>query len=403
MTARPTVDFTRLVAAEGIPTTEEALAVELATEVTASGSVITNDSRMSPFWRLQQALVIKPALWLLRNLLVGHVLPNSFAATAKGYYQDLKAWDVGLTRKPATRTRGTVELFKGAALDETLIPAETLISTERINGVTYTVKSVADVVISAGSDSGLVLCEALEPGTAYNLPAGYFNILPKAVPGISHASNPEDWITQPGDDEEDDDELGLRIQNQYSVVGRYHIDAVYRSMLASVAGIRSDHIFFEHDAPRGPGTANAYILMEVGATPQTLIDKLNHHVSTEGNHGHGDDLQCFALPYTDHALVLDIWPRAFISDADKAALQAEADSLVRAAFRETAAWPTVTRVQPFSRFSFSRLGQQLHSLLPDIDGVDFSDDLGETTAPVANIESGQSIPRLTSLTVIIHD
>lgn len=394
MSVRPTVNFTSVATAAGVPTTEEALAIELAAEVKAAGSLVTNDSRMSPFWRLQQALIIKPALWLLNTLLVGHVLPNSFAATAKGYYQDLKAWDVGLTRKPATRARGVVEFFKQSAADEVVIAAGTEVSTDRINGVTYVVAVTDAVTIAAGSESGLVVCEATAAGDAYNLPAGYYNILPQPVPGISHARNPEDWLTLPGDDEEDDDALGLRIQNQYSVVGRYHIDAVYRSMLAAVAGVRADHVFFEHDAPRGPGTANAYILMEVGPTPQSLIDKLNSYVGIEGNHGHGDDLQCFALPYTDHALTLEIWPRPFLSAAAIDNLQAEAETVVRAAFRETAAYPDVTRVRPFSRFSFSRLAMELHEALPDIDSLTFS--LGDIT-------SNQDIPRLTSLMVTIHE
>ncbi|OYD24686.1 baseplate J/gp47 family protein [Oceanimonas baumannii] len=393
MNARPKVDFTRLVAAAGIPTTTEALEQELAREVEAAGSIITNDSRMSPFWRLQRAIVVKPAMWLLNTLLVDHVLPNSFAATARGYYQDLKAWDVGLERKAAKATRGLVEFFKTEPASTVTIKAGTTITTERINGRSYTLAVVDTVTISAGLISGLVVCEATEPGNAWNLPAGYYCILPTAVNGIERVANPVDWITEPGDDEEDDDALGLRIQNQYSVVGRYHIDAVYRSMLAAVAGIRSDNIFFEHDAPRGPGTANAFILMEVGTTPPALIERLNRHVSHDGNHGHGDDLQCFALPDTLHTITLDIWPRAFLGDQEKSQLKARAEAMVRAAFRETADYPNITRTKPLSRFSFSRLGAELHAALPDIDTLSFGQ---------SDINSAQSIPRLAELTVTLH-
>lgn len=391
---RPSVDFLRLVEYTGIPTTEEALAAELAKEVEANGSLINNDSRMSPFWRLQRALVLKPALWLLRSLLVNHVLPNSFTATAKEHYLDLKAWDVDLIRKPATQARGKVAFTKVSSLDEVIVPAETLISTERINGITYQLRTLEHVTIPAGTDVGLVVCEALEPGTAFNLPAGYFNILPQSLPGINQVTTPEDWLIQPGADIEDDDALALRIQNQFSAVGRYHIDAVYRGMLAAVAGIRADHIFFEHEAPRGPGTANAYILMEVGPTPQALLDKLNNHVNTDGNHGHGDDLQCFALPYTEHPLVVDIWPDPFLGPEERTQLQLSVETIIRAAFRETADYAEVTRVNPFSRFSFSRLTQQLHERLPQLDNLEFN---------LSSIVSGQSLPRLSSLTVNRHD
>ena len=50
MSKRPDIDFEALIAAEGIPTTEEALAIELQKEVEAAGSKVSNDSRMSPFW-----------------------------------------------------------------------------------------------------------------------------------------------------------------------------------------------------------------------------------------------------------------------------------------------------------------------------------------------------------------
>lgn len=394
MKIRPQVDFKRLMTADGILTTVQALEIELAKEVTAAGSVITNDSRMSPFWKLQRAIVVKPAMWLLNTLLIGHVLPNQFAATAKGYYQDLKAWDVDLERKMASPVRGLVEFFKEDPAAAVTITKGTLVTTERINGRSYVLAVADTVVIPAGFASDVVVCEATEPGAAWNLPAGYYCILISPVPGISHARNPVDWIIEPGDDEEDDDALGLRIQNQYSVVGRYHIDAVYRSMLASVAGIRSDNIYFEHDAPRGPGTANAYLLMEVGSTPPALIEKLNTYINHDGHHGHGDDLQCFALPDTQHAITINVWPRAFISDQDKTRLKANIEAIIRAAFRETADYPSVTRTKPFGRFSLSRLTAELHELLPDIQSVSFEQ---------ADINSERAIPRLLSLTVNLHE
>ncbi|OXS13997.1 hypothetical protein CGX12_16585 [Zobellella denitrificans] len=395
MSARPQVDFQRLVDAAGIPTTDEALAIELAREVEAAGSLITNDNRMSPFWRLQKALVIKPALWLLRGLIVGHVLPNSFAATARGYYQDLKAWDVDLTRKPATSTRGQVRFVKQSPADAVTVPAGTLVSTERINGVIYSLATVQAVTLPAGQPEGLIVCEASAPGSAWNLPAGYYCILPKAVPGIVSVNNPVDWITQPGAEQEDDDALGLRIQNQFSVVGRYHIDAVYRSLLASVAGIRADHIFFEHDAPRGPGTANAFILMEVGETSASLIAQLNHHVMAQGNHGHGDDLQVAAMPETRHELSLTLYPAPNLTEAELAGLQQQADAVVRAAFRETAAYPQVTRTWPNGRFSISLLTTQLHQIL--------GESVESLEIHYQDIISGLSIPRLDTVTVAIHE
>ena len=65
MSVRPSVNFRQLLAQEGVPTTEEAMAIELQKHVVAAGSQVSNDSRMSPFWRLIKAVVIAPALWLM--------------------------------------------------------------------------------------------------------------------------------------------------------------------------------------------------------------------------------------------------------------------------------------------------------------------------------------------------
>ena len=395
MNLRPTVDFVALLAKSGIPTTEQAMEAELKKEVEAAGSLITNDSDVSPFWRLVRGVVITPALWLIRTLLAGHVLPASFAATANDAYLDLKAWDVDLTRKAAQKTRGLVNFTKVNPAEAVTIPADVWITTERINGTIYRLRPLQEMVSPAGEAVAKVVCEAEFAGSAWNLAPGYYNLLSKPVTGILSARNTDrDWVTTQGADAESNDALGLRIQNQFSAVGRYHIDAIYRSMLASVAGIRADHIFFEHDAPRGPGTANAFILLEVGTTPASLIDKLNDYVSNQGNHGHGDDLQVMAMPETDHTLHLDLWPIDNLTAEQRLALKRDVELLVKAAFRQSADYPTVTRTWPQSRFSLSQLGRELHQAFAEIKSLHFTE---------LDIVSGLDIPRLSDLEVFLHD
>ena len=395
MNLRPTVDFMALLAKSGVPTTEEAMEVELKKEVEAAGSLITNDSDVSPFWRLVRAVVITPALWLIRILLAGHVLPASFAATATDSYLDIKAWDVDLTRKPAQKTRGIVNFTKVNPAEATTIPDDVWVTTERINGTIYRVKPVQAVVSPAGEAVARVVCEAEFAGVAWNLAPGYYNLLSKPITGILSARNSEkEWITTQGADAESNDALGLRIKNQFSAVGRYHIDAIYRSMLASVAGIRADHIFFEHDAPRGPGTANAFILLEVGTTPASLIEKLNDYVNNQGNHGHGDDLQVMAMPETEHSLHLELWPVENLAAEQRLALVNEVKMLIQAAFRQSADYPAVTRTWPQSRFSLSQLGRELHQAFPEIKSLHFTE---------LDIVSGLEIPRLAAIEVTLND
>nr|WP_249126922.1 baseplate J/gp47 family protein [Aeromonas popoffii] len=384
-----------LLAETGVPTTEQAMEAELKKEVVAAGSLITNDSDVSPFWRLVRGVVITPALWLIRTLLAGHVLPNTFAATATDAYLDLKAWDVDLTRKPAQTTRGLVNFVKANPSEAVTIPADIWVTTERINGTIYRLRPLQAVVSPAGEAVARVVCEAEFPGAAWNLAPGYYNLLSEPVTGILSARNDDrEWITTQGADAEGNDALGLRIQNQFSAVGRYHIDAIYRSMLASVAGIRADHIFFEHEAPRGPGTANAYILLEVGATPASLIDQLNDYVGRQGNHGHGDDLFVLSIPETQHSLTLALWPQPNLSAEQKAALKTGAENLVKAAFRQSADFPAVTRTWPRSRFSLSQLARELHSQFPQLQSLRFGE---------SDIVSGLAIPRLGKLVVTLHD
>nr|WP_253825274.1 baseplate J/gp47 family protein [Vibrio sp. 03-59-1] len=346
---------------------------------------------MSPFWRLVKAIVIAPTLWLIESLLADHVLKNTFAATATGIYLELKAWDVDIERKAATKTRGMITFFKEDAQTPIVIPASTLIETAAIEGVTYRMLTLEEVLIVEGQAFGKVICEAEIAGAGYNLPAGYYSILPLGVTGITHVQNEAEWITTYGADVEGEDELALRVRNQFSAAGRYHIDAIYRSMLASVAGIRTDQIYFEHNAPRGPGTANAYVLLDIGQTPTHLLEQLNAYVMSEGNHGHGDDVLVMALPEVDKQVSVTIWAKPNISDEEKAALLVHVENMVRAAFRESGSYSSVTRTKPQSRFSYSQLATEIHAELIDhllsleFDNSDFINEL--------------EIPRLTSVSV----
>ncbi|EOI3546613.1 baseplate J/gp47 family protein [Cronobacter dublinensis] len=389
MTEKPQVDFEEVVKASGMPVTKEALRERFNGIVQEEG-LITNTSNMSPFWRLITAIVTTPVLWL-KDVLVGTVLANMFVATASGQMLRLLAWAVNVTAKPATAAQGVIRFYKADARAVVTVKAGTLIQTERINGTAYELATTADFTLGAGVASALIPVEATATGGAYNLAPGYYRILPVAVDGISHAVNEADWLTVPGADEESDDELRERCRNQFNLVGNYHTDAVYRSMIASVAGLSIDRIFFEHEAPRGPGTANAYLLLDTGVTSDPFIDAVNDYITTQGHHGHGDDMQCFAMPETRHTLAVTLYVRNLtnLTDEEQNALRAGAGNLIRCAFRENNEFD-VKKTWPFSRFSFSNLGRELHRQFATIDSLAFS---------LTDIVSGLNVPRLDTLTV----
>lgn len=395
MSKRPTADFVEILAESGVPVTEEALEAKLKTEVTGAGSNLSNDSDMSPFWRWVRAAVVTPTVWLIRTLLAGYVMPNMFVATAERWALELKAWEYNVTPKGAVKTQGWITFTKENAEDEVSVAAGEIIQTTSIDGVIYKLSVIEDSVIAAGLAVGKILCEAVEAGDEYNLAAGYFNILPKGIAGIVSAVNEPDWITTLGANEESNDELALRLQNAFTSSGTWHIDDVYRSIISSVAGIRSDNIFFENTGDIKPGSANAYVLMEVGETPQAVLDQLNQYIMDDGHHGHGDVLTCLAISNTNHELVADVVFVSNLTDTQKVDEFLEVENRIRAAFRESAAYPEMTRARPESRFSISQLATEIHNNMDNVESVRISID-GVIQKDIVSLLTQ---PRIQTLTV----
>ncbi|MCY9853171.1 baseplate J/gp47 family protein [Vibrio mediterranei] len=395
MSKRPNADFVEILSESGVPVTEDEFEAKLKQEVVGAGSKVSNDSEMSPFWRWVRAAVVTPCVWLIRTLLAEHVMPNMFVATAERWALELKAWEHDIEPKDAEKTQGNITLTKANAADAVTIEAGKVVQTLPIDGVVYKVRVLAETVIDAGQLTGKVLVEAFEAGAAFNLPAGYFNIIPEEIPGIVDAVNEPDWITKLGADAESNEELALRIQNAFTSSGEWHIDDVYRSIISSVAGIRSDNIYFNNTGEVTPGTAEALILMEVGATPQPVLDQLNDHIMAKGHHGHGDVLTCKAIPDTEHDVIADVVLVANLDEATKVNELLEVEDRIRAAFRETAAYSEMTRAKPESRFSLSLLGTEIHTNMAQVESVKFTVGGKVQEDIISDLEQ----PRLKTLTV----
>lgn len=395
MSKRPSADFIDILSESGVPVTEEEFEAKLKQEVVGAGSKVSNDSEMSPFWRWVRAAIITPCVWLIRTLLAEHVMPNIFVATAERWALELKAWEYDIVPKEAVKTQGNITLTKANAADAVKIEASAVVQTLPINGVVYKVRVLAETVIEAGHLTGKVLVEAFEAGFDFNLPAGYFNIIPEEIPGIVDAVNEPDWITQLGANPESNEELALRIQNAFTSSGEWHIDDVYCSIISSVAGIRSDNIYFKNTGEVTPGTAEALILMEVGETPQSVIDELNDHIMTKGHHGHGDVLTCKAIPDSEHDVIAEVVLVESLDEQAQVNELLEIEDRIRAAFRETAAYPEMTRSKPESRFSLSLLGTEIHTNMTEVESVKFT--VGGKVQE--DIISGLEQPRLKTLTV----
>ena len=132
MTEKPQVDFEEVVKASGMPVTESEVR-ERFNAIADDEGIITNTSRMSPFWRLITAIVTAPVMWL-KDVLVSTVLANMFVATASGSMLRLLAWAVNVTAKPASAAEGVIRFVKEDARAVVTVKAGTVIQTERING-----------------------------------------------------------------------------------------------------------------------------------------------------------------------------------------------------------------------------------------------------------------------------
>lgn len=387
------IDFRQALRDAGVPTTEAGLRQAWESEAAAQGSVLSNTGAYSPFWRLVTALITKPVLWLI-DFISDIVLPNFFVKTAAGTWLDLLAWQVNVERKAATKARGLILFTRSNTAGTLEVPAGTRVRSVAINGNTYDLLTLAVAAFTDGEAQLEIEVEAAAAGSGYNLAPGYYAILPEPVAGIVQVVNADNWLTQPGADQEADDELRLRVRNQYSAVNQWHTDAVYRAMITTFPGVRPDGVYFEHDAPRGPGSANAYVLFEASAPAETYLEQINSYIRDQGNHGHGDDLQVLEMPETLHDVSVQIWPKASVGVEQHAALKAEIELFIRAAFRESTAsdyQPTLT--YPQSRFSFSRLGEELHQQFAGIESLRFAND---------DIVSEMAIPRLQSLVVVLN-
>jgi hypothetical protein len=137
------------------------------------------------------------------------------------------------------------------------------------------------------------------------------------------------------------------------------------------------------------------VLFEADVPAQSYLVQINSKIMDEGNHGHGDDLLVMVIPETQNDIAMALWPKSVLTAAERATLKVNVELFIRAAFRESTDsdyQPTLT--YPQSRFSFSRLGEELHQVFPGIDSLRFTN---------SDIVSELTIPRIHTLQVTFGD
>ncbi|MDP2548904.1 baseplate J/gp47 family protein [Oceanobacter sp. 4_MG-2023] len=385
--------FTQQAADAGIPTTQTELETEFQTEADDAGLTFNNNSTYSPFWRFLRAIATTPVLSLLQWVIT-EITPNLFLKYASDTWLDLIGWGRNIERKDASTLTGEITFNRTTTGTTLPIPTGTWIKTPAINGTVYRVKTTAAGQFGSTDTTITVPVEAENTGVAYNLAAGYFTVLDPPITGVTSVTNASDWITTPGADDESDDDYRERIRARFPAVSDWHVNAVYKSIIAEQVGIEYSRIFIDHtQAPRGPGSADALVLFDAGVASDDYLSQVNEHIRTDGNHGHGDDLLVKLFPETLHDITATMYAASGTSAADMAAAQAEAEQIIRCAFRENSAY-SVTQVTFNSRFSLANLAAEIRVLVPVLSNVEFN---------VWSIVSAADIPRLQTLTTTIQE
>ncbi|MEC4728853.1 baseplate J/gp47 family protein [Shewanella sp. D64] len=382
-------DFKKVLKNANIPTTEEAIRAVFDEEVIAQGGLINNDGKYSPFWRLVRGIISKPYLWLI-DFLLQTILPQSFVKTATGFFLDLYLQSVKLTRKTQSHALGYVIFERERGAPELLLPAGFTISTDRINGIPYRLIVINDTRLAANIGMTKVDCRAEFPGSHYNLASGYYQIPQTPLPGLIRVYTPEEWLTTPGADDESNDDARERYRSQFASVSGWYIDDKYKGLMSLFGGVKTSQIYIEKNAPRGPGSANAYLLLDSGIPTQPFLDAINKSVRLDGYHGLGDDMLAMALPELNVTITCDVLPVINLTDDELSQLFHDIEQYIRGVFRENQAYPNAMLIWPLTLFSMSTLNQELRNHFPLIESLYFAE---------RDFKLGLNIARLETLTL----
>jgi len=375
----------------GIPTTEAGLKKKFEDMASDEGLVFKNPGEQSVWWRWLRVVAVVPVLWLI-EFIIKNVIPNQFVKTATGQYLDLLAWGYGLVRNAETKAMGLIKFSRDSVGSALTIPMGTWIKTTSINGKVYRIKTTQAGTFGASGLDLWVTVEAENPGLEYNLADSYFIILAEPIAGISAVTNDENWLTTPGGDKETDEVFRARIRGHFSNVSDHHVTSVYKNIISQNVGIAYDRIFIDYTlAPRGPGSADAYVLFDLDTPAQSYLDTVNAYINDQGHHGLGDDMQVKAMPASLYNLAATVWIPSGMSASDTSALFNNIEQMIRCAFRENNNFDVV-QTWPFSRFSMSRLAGSILKKYPDVQSIEFDR---------SDITSNQDIPQLNTLVLSI--
>jgi len=281
------------------------------------------------------------------------ILEQAFPASATKLWLDLHASQVGLTRLAATKAQGKVT-FTGAQQGNIVIPSGRIVKTLPDGaGNVYRYVTASPAVLPDGATQVDVPVVAEEYGRSANVVAGSITEITTVVPGITAVTNPEDWLTSEGADEETDSALQKRYALRWTgnnALTKY----AYQLWALSVPGVIAVTVFDQH--PRGQGTVDIVVKGAAGLPTQALLASVRDYVAQY-------------QPQNDDVLVkspvgypVSIVVTLLLVSGGADAIKAEAETRIRAMFLDPSPVPDVSPMQVGDDLTRDRLTHVLMAI-----------------------------------------
>lgn len=208
----------------------------------------------------------------LKNL-AREIINNSFVRHAEEDWLEIKAADYGKSRKEATKTQGYVTIYRDDFENALQVTRGHMFKTlPDVNGKELKFYCLEETVIDAGEQTGKVLVEAEQAGTAYNIEPGRIVSSMIHLEGVSHVANEKGWLYSEGADIEELEAFRERILESWSEVAELTTEEKLKSVANKVSGVLDVKVDAQH--PRGQGTTDIIITGTNGEATQELLRRV---------------------------------------------------------------------------------------------------------------------------------
>ncbi len=192
---------------------------------------------------------------------------NHFIGSAEGEFLDQKAEDYGISRKPANKSTGTLELTGTAGTE---VPQGSIFYSD-----TAQFESVAPVTLTSGTVDVNIICTV--EGVGGNVPSGAIN--QTDITGVSSVTNPNPLTN--GAEEETDVAFKSRILAKIRTPATSGNKHHYRNWALEVSGVGAARVVPLH---AGAGTVKVLILnSQMDIAGSELVDAVKDYIGPDQN------------------------------------------------------------------------------------------------------------------------